>query len=418
MALVSVLTSENKSFQAKNSSLFRQRKLLVISFDGLSAEYLSQIKPKYFENLGRNGAKAKSLQPSFPTKTFPNHLTLVTGLYPESHGIVSNMFFDPIVGRIFDYSRDGTNASWYMAGEPIWNTAKRQGLRTAAMLWPGSDADINGMRPDIWWPWSKANQTTPLDRMKQAVQWLKGDFDLVCLYLEHVDVAGHVYGPGSEQVRKAILEMDETIGYLLGEISNDEKLQQNLNLMIMSDHGMAQLDSEKIIEVGSDYLDMSLVEIAENWPNLFLWPHNPQDTRSIYDKLKKFQRDFDANGDKFHFYLREEIPVRFHFQHNRRISPILGIPKSPYAFSINKDNQILITQDKIQGNHGFDHEDANMQAVFYTQGPSFRKNPGIILPKVQNTELYQLMCHVLGITPSINNGTVEGMEVFSRTLSE
>ena len=131
--------------------------VILISFDGWRWDYIDRAEVPHLRALASRGVRAEGLIPSFPSKTFPNHYTLVTGLYPERHGIVSNVIVEPGFPERFTMaSKTAKTARWW-GGEPLWNTATLQGRRSASMFWPGSEAPINGRRPTYWRPYRRGN---------------------------------------------------------------------------------------------------------------------------------------------------------------------------------------------------------------------------------------------------------------------
>ena len=176
-------------------------RVILLSLDAFSYNYLQGVlgNSSIYQapNLKRikESGWAAPLQPVFPSKTFPNHYTIVTGLYTESHGIVSNTMRDPVFNQTFNMGNGWSLPSWW-GGEPLWITAQRQDLRSGCMFWPGSDAAIDGVRPTYW---HKFEGGLPyVDRVANVLGWLALGPELapqfVTLYFEAVDNAGHKYG--------------------------------------------------------------------------------------------------------------------------------------------------------------------------------------------------------------------------------
>src|SRR5699024_8240215 len=226
-------------------------KLLLISFDGFRYDYMDKTDTPHFDSLAAEGVQAEGLIPVFPSKTFPNHYAIATGLYPENSGFVGNTMYDPRWDawyRIRDRQavEDGR---WY-GGEPIWNTLEKQGIRTGTMFWVGSEADIQEMHPTHW---KIFDDTMPFKaRVDTVVNWLSAPdskaVDFATLYFEHVDGAGHRYGTQSDSLRSAIREADRIMGYLKDQLQGAE-LWNRTNILVVSDHGTVDLSADKIIEL-------------------------------------------------------------------------------------------------------------------------------------------------------------------------
>src|SRR4051794_5765706 len=164
--------------------------VIVVSFDALGDRFLDRDTLPSFRRLMIEGVRAP-FRPEFPSKTFPNHYSMATGLTPGQHGITINQFFDPIRGEWFRRTSAGDGS--FFAGEPIWLTAERAGIRTAAYFWTGSEAEIGGRRPSFWYPFDATVADTI--KIRQIVQWLRlPDAQrphLLMMYSGVVDVPGH-----------------------------------------------------------------------------------------------------------------------------------------------------------------------------------------------------------------------------------
>ena len=228
-------------------------KTLLISFDGFRHDYLTKVETPHFDSLATNGVQSKGLIPVFPSKTFPNHYAMVTGLYPENSGFVGNTMYDPQWDewyRIRD--REAVeNGKWY-GGEPIWNTLEKQGINTGTMFWVGSEADIQEMHPTYW---KKYDGDMPFKaRVDTVVKWLSAPgnkaVDFATLYFEHVDAASHRYGTKSDSLKKALKTSDQIMGYLKRQM-REKKLWKDTNVLVVSDHGMVDLSVDKVITLNS-----------------------------------------------------------------------------------------------------------------------------------------------------------------------
>jgi predicted AlkP superfamily pyrophosphatase or phosphodiesterase len=370
--------------------------LVLVSFDGWRADYGSPAATPNLTALAARGVRAEALIPAFPPKTFPNHYTIVTGLYPEHHGIVSNVMDDRTIGERFTMSSDPALDPRWWGGEPVWNTAGRQGLRSAAMFWPGSEVAIGGRRPTYWLPYSDGMANAA--RVKQVLDWLalpaETQPQFITIYFNAVDEAGHKYGPESPQTKQAVRTLDAQLGSLVSGVAR-LGLTDRVTVAVVSDHGMAQLDPAKVVFV-DDYLDLSKVETVVEWSPLLAMHPRAGAEDAVYRALK------DRNPH-LRVYRRDEMPAAFHYRDNPRIAPILGLADE--GWTITTHDRFAREQargDGDKGTHGFDPSAPSMRALFVAAGPRLRH--GITVPAFENVHLYDFFCEVLGLTPAPNDG--------------
>jgi predicted AlkP superfamily pyrophosphatase or phosphodiesterase len=323
--------------------------------------------------------------PSFPSVTFPNHFTLVTGLYPESHGIVGNSFWDTTFHEEFVVgSQVVTQPKWWDA-EPIWVTAEKGGIRTAIHMWPGSEAHINGVDPTIY---DKYNGSELLSRkVDRILQFLdlpgeesgyedeKKRPQLIAAYVPNVDSAGHKYGPNSTEIRSTITGVDDMLASLFHELEA-RNLTDIVNVVVVSDHGMATTSTTRLVQL-EDLVDLDLVEHIDGWPLRGLRPKRPEDLQILQNQLLERAKDFSDGVD---VYTRETMPERYHFSNNDRIAPLWVIPKTGWAVVERPafDAKEGLQTGKVyhpQGIHGYDHEHPLMRAIFVARGPAFPHQP-------------------------------------------
>jgi predicted AlkP superfamily pyrophosphatase or phosphodiesterase len=250
-----------------------QPTIILISFDGWRWDYHTRIPVPNLRRLMARGVRAEGLIPSFPSKTFPNHYTIVTGLYPGHHGIVANSIWDDATQRMFTLgSRKEVQDPMWWGGEPIWVTAERAGLATATLFWPGSEAPVQGARPRYWEPY---NESLPgAARVERVLRWL----DLpaaerprfITLYFEDTDTAGHADGPDSEAVREAAIRSDGYLGQLTEGLQR-RGLLNRVNIVVVSDHGMSATSPRRVV-VLDDYISLNDVTVADINPTLGLFP--------------------------------------------------------------------------------------------------------------------------------------------------
>src|SRR5688572_8849303 len=291
--------------------------VILISFDGFRWDYETKAPAPNLRSLAARGVRAESLIPSFPTKTFPNHYTIVTGLYPENHGIVSNVIVDPEYPRRFTMSAPTAKDSRWWGGEPVWVTAMRQQQRAAVMFWPGSEVEIAGMRPTYWRRFDDGVANAA--RVGQVLQWLalpggkRPSF--LTVYFSDVDDAGHRHGPDSPSVLEAVRRLDGVLGRL---VSGIEKLGllDSTTFVVVSDHGMSQVARNRAIFV-DDYLNLSTVEVIEWTPNFGVRPRSGT-IEQIYRALKD-------KHPALAVYKREDIPEHLHYRASNRIPPVVAL---------------------------------------------------------------------------------------------
>ncbi|KAH0848886.1 hypothetical protein AYO21_09546 [Fonsecaea monophora] len=392
---------------------------ILISLDGFRADFLNRNITPALNAFIASGVSPKYMLPSFPSVTFPNHFTLVTGLYPESHGIVSNQFWDPAFEEEFWYTniKVSMQPKWWTA-EPLWVTAEHQGVRSAIHMWPGSEAHIPDVEPTYL---DKYNGSESLSRkVDRVLQWLDlpGDDDeaptdqthlrpqFIAAYVPDVDADGHLYGPNSTEIRATIADVDSMLTLLVEGLLT-RNLTEIVNIVIVSDHGMATTSTNRLIQL-DDLMDMSLVDHIDGWPLRGLRLKNPdRDVPVLYEQLSQEA----AKSGNFEVYTLETMPERYHFNQNDRIAPLWIVPKTGWAVVEKSDFDIadaLSTGREYtpKGLHGYDHEHPLMRAIFVARGPAFPHAPNSRVPVFQNIEVYNIMCDSLDIVPQPNNGTL------------
>lgn len=381
--------------------------LVLISFDGFRWDYPRRYHAPHLARMANTGTKAHHLRPVFPTKTFPNHYTLVTGLYPPHHGIISNKFYDPRFDASFSLGNEAavTDARWW-DGEPIWATAEAQGLTAATYFWPGSETPVGGARPTYWRAYD--GSVPGAARVQQALRWLDLPEperpDLITLYFSKVDGAGHDHGPASDAVARAVADMDARLGQLYDGLAARE-LADSVNVIVTSDHGMAPLSRERVIFL-DDYLtgtggcpDLTDLRVSERSPVLMAWPAAGQ-TQAVLDALHGAHPELDV-------YHKSELPASLHFSGSRRIPPVIGVA-SP-GWSITTRDQFEKNGERFTGGaHGYRPSAPAMHGILYARGPAFA--PGRTTGPVEAVDLYRLMSRLLGLTPAPNDGDRDAIQ--------
>ncbi|KAJ5183861.1 hypothetical protein N7492_001477 [Penicillium capsulatum] len=390
---------------------------ILISLDGFRADFLDRGLTPALKSLIADGVSPQYMNPSFPSVTFPNHFTLVTGLYPESHGVVGNTFWDPQLQQEFYYTHPKVSMlpKWWNA-EPIWVTAERQGVKSGIHMWPGSEAHIGDLEPTYV---DKYNGTEVLSRKVASILEmldLPGIEDeshltserpqFIAAYVPNVDRDGHNYGPNSTEIQSTISQADEMVAGLIAGLAS-RNLTDVVNLVIVSDHGMASTSNERLVQL-DDLVDLSLVDHLDGWPSRGLRPKRPEDLPVLQEQLEKAAPQY---AHAVEIYTRETMPERYHFSNNERIAPLWVIPKTGWAIVEHPDfdaKQALKTGETYhpKGIHGYDHEHPLMRAIFLARGPAFPHPPNSRLEPFQNIEVYNIICDSLGVDPLPNNGTL------------
>ncbi len=374
-----------------------QSPLILISIDGWRWDYDGKAPTPHLRALMKRGVRADNLIPSFPTKTFPNHYTIVTGLYPGHHGMVANTVRDPATGRTFIRTNvaEVRDPMWW-GGEPIWVTAQRNGRIAAAMFWPGSEAPIGGILPRYWKPYD--DTFPPEQRVDQVLQWLDlpaGERPaLINLYFSDVDSAGHDYGPDSREVQDAIQRVDGYLGRL-GRGLEQRGIAANVNLIVLSDHGMAAVDTGRVI-VLDDYVAAADVDVVDLNPTLGLFAKSGKDA-AVYASLS-------AAHPRLRVFRPQTTPAAWHFRDHPRIPPIVGVADEGWQVLPRATmNRILAgTLAGERGNHGYDPALMSMRGMFVAAGPAFKA--ATTVAAFENVHVYHLLASLLGVEPAPNDG--------------
>lgn len=374
--------------------------LLLISIDGFAQNYLQRYSAPTLHRLAQGGVTAASMQPVFPTKTFPNHYSIATGLYPAHHGIVENNIYDADFDAVFRMSKpeEVTNGRWWL-GEPVWVTAEKQGVKTGTYFFPGSEAAIKGVRPGLWQAYD--GRISNIDRVKSVLAWLDLPKEkrprLLTLYFSSVDDAGHAYGPDSEQVAKAIADVDQALAVLVAGLEQ-RGLLQTLNLLLVSDHGMVKVPEQQVIVLDQLFDEKKAALVLWTPEIVSVFPKKGE-LEPIYQQLKA------SLPAEARVYKKADLPERWHYQNSKRIAPLLVVPQPGWRLmQKHKQKEWLEKPGRsaVTGSHGYDNNSPAMQAIFIGHGPAF--SAGRQIPAFANIELYNLMCRILGIEPAANDG--------------
>lgn len=357
--------------------------LILVSLDGFRSDYLAHGKTPVLAGLAAEGVQGP-MRPSYPSLTFPNHYTLVTGRRPDRNGIVDNAMDDPVLGHFT--MEKSTDPRWWNEAEPLWVTADRQGLKTATMFWPGSDRIIRGHQPDYW----KAYDKTLLadDRVDQVLKWLdlppEQRPNFVTLYFDLVDTEGHHHGPNSKELDAALVSTDASVGRLLAGLKA-RGLYERTNLIVVADHGMADTSKDRLIyidDIAGDPKAIHTVTLGTS-SGLSITSDAPKGT------LGKLL----ARHDHMQCWKKADIPRRLHYGRNPRVPPVVCLAE--VGWYITTHERLAAMKDFNLGSHGFDPAAPQMAALFIAEGPAFQH--GKSLPAFDNVDIQPLMAQLLHI---------------------
>jgi alkaline phosphatase D len=371
--------------------------VVLVSLDGFRYDYAKKYGARHILDLAKEGASAPDgMIPAYPSLTFPNHYTLVTGLYPAHHGIVANGFYDPARKQKYalNDSATVTDGSWY-GGIPLWSLAEKQGMRSACFFWPGSEAEIAGERPSYYLKYDDAFPDEK--RIDQVLAWLALPDEkrphFITLYYSNVDHAGHKYGPNAQETRDAVHHVDTLIGELEQRLI---KTHLPVDLIVVSDHGMEATRPDWITL--EKYADLK--DFITDGP--LLYGPSEAATEKAYQQLKS------ASGD-FKVYRRAHVPAALNYGQNAREGDPVIVPTGPYAIRANAPDDAAKDQPPNKGSHGYDpREVPNMRAIFYAAGPDIRK--GATLRPFENVNLFPFIADLLQLDAPPSDGKLSVLE--------
>jgi predicted AlkP superfamily pyrophosphatase or phosphodiesterase len=383
--------------------------VIMIGIDGLRADTLDRMPAPNIQALADSGVRANMI-PAMPSKTFVNFYSLATGLYPEHHGMTSNYPYDKKLGRKFERKTDVSDPAWW-GGEPIWITAEKQGLKSATYFWVGSEVSIDGVAPTYWKPYEQNKDYG--ERVDEVLAWLQLPIlqrpKLVTLYFSAVDSAAHDFGVGSAEERAAVARVDQHVGDLIQGLKQ-LGLYQQANIIVVADHGMANLSDERLINL-DELIDLSAFDVSD-------WNNKQKPLYAPFLSLYGGEKEIDAahkqlQGFNPHLqvFRRGVFPDNYHLDHPDRGPDLMimaDVGWSIYA-SINKAQpQTLVATGRSVATHGYDNLDPVMQATFVATGPLFKKQ--VRAKAFENIEVYGLLACALGIKPAKTDGDIQGMQ--------
>jgi predicted AlkP superfamily pyrophosphatase or phosphodiesterase len=381
------------------------QRVLLISLDGFRWDYVDRAPAVRLRELAARGVRADRMIPAFPSQTFPNHYTIVTGLTPEEHGIVANVMRDPALGLFHTSDVQAQREPRWWGGEPIWVTAEKQGRRAGSLFWPGSEARIDGVAPT--WTRRYQHDLPHRDRTDGVLAWLALPADsapaVITLYFSDTDDAGHWFGPDAVETDSAIARVDRAVGTLVDGVAR-LGLTDVVNMLIVADHGMAPVSRERVI-VLDELIDLSTAEIVDWTPVAAIAPRAGDEER-VYAALR-------GRHPHLQVYRKGEVPARYHFNDHPRITPIVAVADE--GWSIASRAQVArwdSTGWTGGGAHGYDPELISMGAVFIAAGPGIAE--GRRVPPFRNIHVYPLMAHLLGLVPARTSGSLDSVRAMLR----
>lgn len=370
--------------------------VILVSIDGWRADYRDRVRLPHLEGLIARGVRAEWLIPSFPSKTFPNHYTLATGLHPGHHGIVANAIWDEATGRTFTMAnRAEVQDPMWWGGAPIWTIAERARQRTAPMYWPGSETSIGTTRPSYWEPFDDTLANS--ERVARILGWLDLPADqrptFLSLYADDIDEAGH-QGPDRPEMRDALLKADAWLGELLAGLEQ-RCLLPHVNIVVVSDHGMAATSRDRVV-VLDDYTPLDDVRVMDLNPTLGLFPKAGRE-EAVYRALRKAH-------PRLHVYRKREAPTHWHYRDHPRVPPIVGVVDDGWQVLRRRTVEAIDrgTLPRESGQHGYDPRSRSMRALFVAAGPAFRE--GVVVKPFESVSVYNVLARVLALVPAPNDG--------------
>lgn len=370
---------------------------IVVSLDAFRWDYPTIYNTPWLDSIAANGVAA-TMVPSYPSSTFPNHFTLATGLVPDHHGIVNSQFWAPEKGELFSKGDSATRYNpYYFGGEPIWVTAKKQGVKSASIYWVGSDVAIQGLYPDYYLRWDNEPRLTYPQRVEEALRIAKLPESerpsLLMVYFDEPDWTTHHYGPIAEESEAVIEELDSLMGILYRGL---KELDYGVNLIVTSDHGMTEISDEKFISIEQTVNPDWVERIVSTNPTTIFCKEGCRD--SLFEQLSKVKH--------ISVWRKEEVPAHLNYGSSNHLGDIIVAPDLGWQFAT--------TPRGLNGAHGYDINEPDMQIIFRACGPDFKR--GYTLPhSFSNVDLYSILAELLKIEPAKTDGSLEKVqELFSK----
>ena len=379
-----------------------QHYVVLVSLDGFRWDYAKRDGAAHLLALGKHGVWApEGMLPSYPSLTFPNHYTIVTGLYPEHHGLVANSFYDPARQARYAMSdpQATTDGTWYN-GIPLWSLAESQGMRAACLFWPGSEAKIAGFQPTYYLHFDDRIDDTA--RIQQVLAWLRLPAadrpHFITLYYSEPDHEGHQFGPDAPETRAAVLKVDGLVGKLKAGL---DATGLPIDLVVVSDHGMVKAEGGWITL--DQFADLTGFDAVGS----LLYGKSEEDRARVYNQLKKASSQFVV-------FRRKDAPAALNYSQNPREGDPVVIATGPYAVRAHAPPPGSEDRPPTTGMHGFDPRKLpEMKASFFAAGPDIIE--GKTVAPFENVNLYPWLAHLLGLAPPRSDGS---LNVLAGTLRD
>ena len=374
--------------------------VIMISIDGFRHDYIDKHQAKFLDKLANQGVQAKSLIPSYPSVTFPNHYTLVTGLYPGNHGLTGNNIYDKKMNERYSLGNAAQvrNPQWY-GGTPLWVLAEKAGMLSACYYWPGSEAPIQGILPTYYYQYSE--KTDMQDRIQAVEDWLNlPELErphFITFYLPHVDHAGHGFGPDATQTYQAVQFVDKSIENLVSTVN---KTGLDVNYVIVSDHGMLEIDQDDLLSFPLE-ADPQELTLVTNGTLMNIFVKDP-------DRVDYWLSQINNAANPLHMkaYRSEDLPAHFNYGGENdkfdRVGDIVITAKAPYYF----------TNRSFPASHGYDPlEVEQMNGIFIGFGPAFNSQQKV--ESFSNVEVYSIVANILGLPI---DGSIDGSDAIAKKV--
>lgn len=367
--------------------------VIMLSMDGFRWDYPEKTNTPNLDYIEKNGVRADACIPCFPTKTFPNHYSMATGLYPENHGLIFNRFYATDLGKFYSIgNRESIRDSSFYFGEPIWVTAEKQGIRSASYFWVGSEASHDDLFPTYNYAY---NESVPFEeRLNGVIDWLNLPPEerphLILWYIQEPDGIGHYAGPNHQKTGELIEYLDSLVGVFYRKIEKLE-ISDNINVIITSDHGMCEISDKKAVFLDK-YINKEWIEYLDGANPVYSIEAKDEYYDTLYSALSKI--------DNIKVWKKEDVPGRLHFSKSERIKDFVVLADSSW-------NLLVSSKKKAYsgGTHGYDNQNKDMHAIFYAYGPAFKQN--YRSGPIDNIDIYLLICEILGIEPAKNDGNLD-----------
>lgn len=377
--------------------------VILVSFDGFRWDYLDRGITPNLEQIKNEGASAISLRSVFPSKTFPNHISIITGMHAENHGIISNSF--PNFEKKYWYRMSDTlavrDSKWYQ-GEAFWETAERQGIKTASYFWPGSELSLEHRHPSYREFYE--HERPYAQRVEGVINWLQLPYDnrphFITLYFDDTDTYGHKFGPNSTEANESIKRLDNIAGMLMKGL-DDIGMRDSVNVIFLADHGMTEIFEDKVINI-ENMIKKYNCRFMDDGPLMQVEPP-ANSLLEVYEILKR-------NESHYKVYLKKDVPDYFHYNKNPLTFSILLVADIGWSLVTNRRSDWV---SKSKGNHGYDNHHLDMHGIFIADGPAFKD--GYQSGTLWNIDIYPLLCKIFNIYPRSNiDGKLERIEFILR----